>query len=475
MATLPRIDYGARDFAGLMRFLQDYAQARYPQWTDFAEASLGNVLLEMLAAIGDILSFYLDQQANEAFLATVTQRKNLIRILKRMQYKLRSARPAEAILRFTLDQPAVAPVTIPARTVVMTQGPAPLPFETQADLVIPAGGLSGEVRARQVVTRREAFVGDGSPYQRIVLAYTPYVDGSLIVRGNGEPWQAVETLITSGPSDRHYLIDVDENDRATIRFGDGVNGAKPSGPIDVAYETGGGTAGNVEAGTITGLVGSFVDAGGNLVSLTVTNPLPATGGVDRESLEEARQAAPLVVRSNDRTVSASDYRANAEAVAGVARALPVTFRQDPSLPRDVVRLRIVPDGGGAPSQALKDAVMAELTERKPIPIDTTLEVADPLYRTVDVSVQIAVRGGHDPATVLAAVEQAIRDHFSYRRLEEDGSYAIDFGKAVYVADLVAALMAVPGVRNVVVVSPAADIVPTFEEIPALGAVTVAVV
>ena len=55
----------------------------------------------------------------------------------------------------------------------------------------------------------------------------------------------VDSFLDSGPNDRHFLVRVDQNDRATLRFGDGRNGLPPSGTVTVRYKTGGGTSGNV--------------------------------------------------------------------------------------------------------------------------------------------------------------------------------------------------------------------------------------
>ena len=110
---------------------------------------------------------------------------------------------------------------------------------------------------------------------------------------------------------------IDEDDRATLRFGDDVlTGAIPDfgSEIRATYRAGGGAVGNVPAGAVT----TVVDAP-ELAGARVTNPAPAGGGADRESIEHAVRNAPAVFRSQERAVTAGDYRALALQVNGVGK------------------------------------------------------------------------------------------------------------------------------------------------------------
>lgn len=466
--ALPPIDYSARDFASLYEALKAYVRARYPQWTDFAIANVGNVLLEAVAYVGDQLHYYMDRQAGEAFLSTVTQRSNMIKILKRLGYKMAGPQAALVDLQFTLAAPAAGDVVIPAKTQVLTVGPEPLVFETQAELIIPAGATQGTVQAKHAETRVEEFVGDGSPNQRLRLSFGPYLDGSARVEVNGEPWAEAEGFIGTDSTSKIFLVEVDENDQATILFGDGTNGAIPTGNIKVTYETGGGAKGNVPAGQITLLPATFTDSLGNIVSISVTNPLAATGGADKEDMEVARYRAPQEARSREVSITVDDIQANAESVAGVARALCRLTWQDSSIPDNTARVYIVPEGGGLPSQALKDAVIQELTQNKPMPPTMGLEVVDPLYKVVDIVGTIYVLPTADKAAIEAQKQAVLADLFSYTKRDENNAYVVDFGKTLYLSTIIAALRNIPGVYNVVLTAPTGDVVPAAAEIVALG-------
>ena len=116
-------------------------------------------------------------------------------------------------------------------------------------------------------------------------------------------WKRVESFFASAPRSRHYTLDYVTG---VVQFGDGRRGLVPpeaqeqrsSSP---AYRIGGGALGNVNAHTLTSLgrALAYVES--------VTNPLPATGGADRETIDEAKTRAPYTIKSRDRAVTAEDY------------------------------------------------------------------------------------------------------------------------------------------------------------------------
>ena len=93
------------------------------------------------------------------------------------------------------------------------------------------------------------------------------------------------------------MIEIDEEDRATMRFGDGAFGAiPPSGADDQGHLPCRRWAHRQcrRAGTIQTIVNAPQLA---LLGAKVTNPEPATGGAERESIEHAVMHAPAVFRS----------------------------------------------------------------------------------------------------------------------------------------------------------------------------------
>lgn len=84
------IDYTSREFETIKNSLVDYVRRYYPEtFRDFSEASFGSLMLDTVAYVGDILSFYLDYQANETFLQTATEYDNILKLGKQLGYKFR--------------------------------------------------------------------------------------------------------------------------------------------------------------------------------------------------------------------------------------------------------------------------------------------------------------------------------------------------------------------------------------------------
>ena len=81
------IDYTARDFSSIRAELTTFVKRYYPNsYKDFNEASFGSLMIDMMAYVGDMLSFYLDYQANESFLQTALEFDNVVKIAKQMGY-----------------------------------------------------------------------------------------------------------------------------------------------------------------------------------------------------------------------------------------------------------------------------------------------------------------------------------------------------------------------------------------------------
>jgi len=87
----PSINYTSRDFNSIREDLISYAQRYYPDHVkDFSQPSFGAMLIDSVAYVGDILSFYLDYQANESFMSTAIEYNNVVKIARTLGYKLQT-------------------------------------------------------------------------------------------------------------------------------------------------------------------------------------------------------------------------------------------------------------------------------------------------------------------------------------------------------------------------------------------------
>jgi hypothetical protein len=79
MAESKQIQYLNKDFDGFKQKLLEFAQVYYPDtYNDFSDTSAGLMLIEMAAYVGDVLSYYGDNQVQENFLEFAKQRDNLL-------------------------------------------------------------------------------------------------------------------------------------------------------------------------------------------------------------------------------------------------------------------------------------------------------------------------------------------------------------------------------------------------------------
>lgn len=101
------INYSARDFASIKESLVQHASRYYPQtFKDFNEAGFGSLMLDTVSYVGDILSFYLDYQANESFLDTANEFNNVVKLTRQMGFKELEVPSSHGIASFFITIPA---------------------------------------------------------------------------------------------------------------------------------------------------------------------------------------------------------------------------------------------------------------------------------------------------------------------------------------------------------------------------------
>ena len=200
----PAIDYTSRDFDAIKLALRTHLQNKFPTtWRSFYEADLGMAYLELVAYVFDILSFYLDYQANETFLNSARDRVNVINICKLIGYKLRP--PTSAAVTVTATLPAIYPmdVIVPAgETITTAQG---VTFRTLTEQRVAAGSLTSELVFAEGELQSETFASSGAAWQKIRLTHTAAIDGSIAVTVSGDVWTEVDSLVLASKIGRAHV------------------------------------------------------------------------------------------------------------------------------------------------------------------------------------------------------------------------------------------------------------------------------
>ncbi|MER5745089.1 putative baseplate assembly protein [Streptomyces sp. NPDC002225] len=311
-------------------------------------------------------------------------------------------------------------------------------------LDVPLGTSEGVAGQRFTVSRAPLLM-DGDP---------PVVEVSTAE--GWQVWTPVEHFGASAPNDRHVRIDAVSGEFAfppEVREPDGTMRAYGAVPEKGAqlrvprYRTGGGSAGNVARGAISVLRSSVPYVAG------VENREAARGGVDGETVENAKTRAPHILRVQERAVTAGDYEAVAREAAPSlrrVRCLPAVAGEAGAV-RVLVVPDAVPDRGGQlrfeqliPSDAVLAAVTERLDERRLV--GTRLVVEPPAYQGVTVVARL-VTTGDDPDRVRTDAVAALFRHIDPLRGGADGT-GWPFGRPVQYGEIFAVLQNVPGVALV---------------------------
>lgn len=424
------LDYTDKDFDSLRVRLFNLISSVFPTWTARQVANFGNLLVELYCFVGDVLFKYQDNQANESRWTKATQRKNLIALSKLIGYEPATATASQVDVTISIVGGAISSdVQIDPETVVRTKSKTnPIEFRILNSQVIPSGSASiSGVTAENSESQEDVYISTGIPNIRLVLSSTPYIDNSLtIIAGNGV-YEEVDNFLESTSSDLHFTVTVDQNDKAIVRFGDGINGAIPSGTITASYRTGGGSSGAVEVGTITVIEGVFQADDESIVQLSVTNPEASLEASDRQSVAQIRQLAPLSLRTLNRTVSREDYEINALKISDVSRALMLTSNEDESIPENNGYLFIIPTGGGQPTTDLKDRVLEQVTVTYPNTLTFNTTVLGVSFKTIDVYARIRVSSGQNTTTLKARIESNLEDFFAIEDSDGTENELMGFG------------------------------------------------
>ena len=458
----PAIDYTNKDYASLRRAMLDLARMRLPEWTDHTPSDLGVVLTDMVAYVADVILYYQDRLASELFPGTATERASVLQLLRLIGAEPATPQPARADLRLVFNVPVgPAVIVIPNGAQFVSTEPVidPAPFEylgpalsidLHSDQVLPGPAPNQAVVVLPVAHSRAiapTVLGSstGEPNQSFRLPNKPLIVESLVVEiDEGAGWVRWDRrdsfLYSTGPDgrmllstrdSRDYTLQFDENDFASVMFGDGVFGRVPPRGVNNVRATcrvGGGTVGNVPAGTINRAVTVI----GNFVS--VSNPSAAAGGTDSESSVLAVRRGPLVYRSGRRAVTTDDCVALAYRAGGVAKA------RARALGWNRIDLIVAPEGESwrPVPEALRTSLLAYFEDKR---------MAGTLVRVLDASpapVAITLHVRYDPRFQADQLRQQVSDTV--------GGYlaysAVDFGQALYPSDLFALVEAVPGVLSV---------------------------
>src|SRR5271166_2924462 len=255
-----------------------------------------------------------------------------------------------------------------------------------------------------------------------------------------ETWSPRLDLLESGESDTVFVVEVESDGTATLRFGDDTNGRIPESGTEffAHYRIGNGTAGNVGADSLVFL------AVGDARIQACRNPLPATGGADPETNDQIRRRAPQAFLTQERAITMADYAAVTEMNPQVDRAV-ASLRWTGSW--YTVFVAVEPQGGGNLTPTLQQSLKKNV-ERYHL-AGQDLELDSPQYVSLQIELVVCVDPNYFQSDVQQALLQVLGSGISPNG--QKGFFYPDnftFGQSVYLSPIYAAARSVEGVLAV---------------------------
>lgn len=275
-----------------------------------------------------------------------------------------------------------------------------------------------------------------------VEEFLPEVTLTSTLEGVSNDWKPQRDLLNSDAEKREFVVEVETDGTASIRFGDDRFGQRPASgtSFTAVYRVGNGVSGNVGSGALAHIVTSE----SAVIENGVSNPLPARGGAEPESIERARQNAPSAFRTQERAVTPADYGEVSERHEGIQRAA-ATFRWTGSW--RTVFLTVDRLGGLDVDAEFEDEMRTFLERYRMAGHD--LELDGPQFVSLEIEMTVCVK----PDYFRSDVRKALLEIFSRRKFA-DGRLGVfhpdnfTFGQSVYLSTLYAAAQSVEGVASV---------------------------
>lgn len=454
------LDYTSRDFAAIRSQLIGLAKGFMPEWETAGEAGdFGTLLLELFAYMGDVMHFYIDRTASEAFLGTAVRRQSVLYIADMLGYKPIGQQSASTTLSFsladnvgtalglTVDEAAAYSVTLPAGTRVTNSTNSTgsqIIFETDVDVTLHPGDTNVEVYATEGVSVQAEGLGNskGTPNATYMIPNKGVISGTVSLTsregGNVIEWTHVSDIALARPTQSAFTTYLDDEGRTFLVFGDNAAGRIPpyGSELYVSYRYGVGAAANdLSINSLTTLVPpTNVETYG----ISVTNGAAPIGGADPESVESMRYSIPRSAgRLKSRAVTLNDYADIALQVPGVAKAIAYGTLYT------AVHVRVAPVGGSADASYMARLCAAvEDHLRDKVLVGTHVyaepESVDDLWLDTHLRVTVHVQPAYNRTQVRKAVESSIRSLFAFDNL--------DFGQRISLGQVYRSCMSVAGVE-----------------------------
>lgn len=393
--------------------------------TDYSEGNILIIILSLFAAIAEVLHYYVDNMARETFLSTARRYDSVVKHGALVDYHARAAIAAtvDVILSRSITGNSIgAKLTIPHGTLFTdSSGNSWLSardviwYSNVTTCKVPI--IQHEMYTASALNNMVIPTGD-----RVILNLGTlpngkyYEQGSMSLQIGGETWVLVDTFAKSKPTDKHFMVSVDEALNPYIMFGDGTFGKKPAAGAkitNVVFYLTNGTQGNVKSNTITS-VPSVISS--SITDATVSNAYDAGGGSNYENFTMLKEHIPLSVKTLGVAITKEDFESLAMLVDGVNKA-----KADYECGRKLT-VYISPDGGAVASSELINRVYNLLSQRAPM--TTWLKVKSAGKVQIILEMEVTGKKSYKTPEIQTQILTALYNAYSPEQAQIGGSVRV---------------------------------------------------
>lgn len=390
--------------------------------TDYSEGNILIIILSLFAAIAEVLHYYVDNMARETFLSTARRYDSVVKHGALVDYHARAAIAAtvDVILSRSITGNSIgAKLTIPQGTLFT---------DSSGNSWLSARDVtwySNVTTCKVPIVQHEKYTASAlnnmviPTGDRVILNLGTlpngkyYEQGSMSLQIGGETWVLVDTFAKSKPTDKHFMVSVDESLSPYIMFGDGTFGKKPAAGAkitNVVFYLTNGTQGNVKSNTITS-VPSVISS--SITDATVSNAYDAGGGSNYENFTMLKEHIPLSVKTLGVAITKEDFESLAMLVDGVNKA-----KADYECGRKLT-VYISPDGGAVASSELINRVYNLLSQRAPM--TTWLKVKSAGKVQIILEMDVTGKKSYKTAEIQTQILTALYNAYSPEQAQIGGS------------------------------------------------------
>lgn len=391
-----RLNVTSLDFDEIKSNLKTFLQSQ-PDLADYDfEGSALSTIIDVLAYNTFYNSFNANVNMNEIFLDTAQVRNNVVSHAKSLGYVPRSVTSSFAEIDVIVNAPAGTPASLnmPRGTTFQTtlDGKNYSFVNLEAQTIVPVAGVYKfpAVKVNQGTIRTQSFtVDDTSTAQKYAIPDTNIDTATLIVKVKTNSTSTdfdIYTLVTnivdvSGTTNAYFLQEGIDG-QFEIYFGDDVFGRRLTAGNIVEIEylvTDGADSNNATVFKLTGNVSGNTNATINLVS-------KAGGGSAAETTDSIKFNAPLSFLSQNRVVTADDYKAIVKNNYTNTESISVWGGEEQAVPEyGKVFLSIKPKNAETLTETQKQFIKDSILKTKNL-VSITPEIVDPDFTYIKLEV-----------------------------------------------------------------------------------------